>query len=84
MLSNMVLVTSASGTPPHLVDVDVDFPAPRIVRTTLVFQEGQNPLNRFTIQRVREVSLGKQRPFLLLSSFNPGSRGLTVLSAFLS
>ena len=70
LLSIMVLVTSASGTPPHLVDVDVDFPAPRIVRTTLVFQEGQNPLNRFTIQRVRKVSLGKQQPFLLLSPFN--------------
>jgi pimeloyl-ACP methyl ester carboxylesterase len=66
----MFSVTSASAATPHLVDVDVDFPAHGIFRTTLVFQEGQNPLNRFTMQRVRKVSLVKQRPLLLLSPFN--------------
>lgn len=44
-------VTSAPAMTPHLVDVNVDFPAHGIVRTTLVFQEGPNPLNRFTMQR---------------------------------
>jgi hypothetical protein len=63
-------VTSASATTPHLVDVDIDFPAHGIFRTTLVFQEGPNPLNRFTIQRVRKVALVQQRPLLLLSPFN--------------
>jgi hypothetical protein len=50
--------------------MDVDFPAHRIFRTTLVFQEGQNPLNRFTVQRVRKVSRVQQRPLLLLSPLN--------------
>ena len=66
----LLAVTSASATTPHLVDVDVDLPAHGIVRTTLVFQEGPNPLNRFTMQRVRKVALVHQRPLLLLSPFN--------------
>ena len=66
----LLAVTSASATTPHLVDVDVDFPAHGIFRTTLVFQEGPNPLNRFTIQRVRKVALVHPRPLLLLSPFN--------------
>lgn len=70
LIAVMCAVTGASATPPHLVSVDVDFPAQGMVRTTLVFQEGQNPLNRFTVQRVRKVVLGQQRPFLLLSPFN--------------
>ena len=61
----LLAVTSASATTPHLVDVDVDFPAHGIFRTTLVFQEGPNPLNRFTMQRVRKVALVHPRPGLM-------------------